>query len=96
MDQSIIKGVVEDTFNKISGSDRVTFKINPADMETFSSFQNYIENRLVGVDKISIQQDASIDQGGCMIETDLGFVDVTIKEKLNIITQAFKKVQSTL
>ena len=96
MDQSIIKGVVEDTFNKISGSDRVTFKINPADMETFTSFQNYMENRLVGVDKISIQQDASIDQGGCMIETDLGFVDVTIKEKLNIITQAFKKVQSTL
>jgi hypothetical protein len=96
LDPSVIKGVVEDTFNKISGSDRITFKINPADMEAFNSFQTYVESRLIGVDKITVQQDQTIEQGGCMIETDLGFVDVTIKEKLNIIAQAFKKVQATL
>ena len=96
MDQSIIKGIVEDTFNKISGSDRVTFKVNPADLESFNTYQSYFESRLVGVDKISVQQDPTIDPGGCIIETDLGFVDVTIKEKLNIITQAFNKVTASL
>ena len=95
MDQTIIKGIVEDTFNKISGSDRVTFKVNPADLESFNSYQTYFESRLVGVDKISVQQDQTIDPGGCIIETDLGFVDVTIKEKLNIITQAFNKVNAS-
>ena len=39
---------------------------------------------------------AEIAQGGCIIETDLGFVDVTLKEKFNIIAQTFKKVKSTL
>ena len=96
LDDSIIKGIVEDTFNKISGSDRVTFKVCAADLETFNKMQPYFESRLIGVDKITIQQDPSIDQGGCVIETDLGFVDVTIKEKLNIVAQAFKKVQATL
>ena len=51
---------------------------------------------MIGVEKISIQQDATIDQGGCIIETDLGFLDVTIREKLNIIAQTFKKVKLTL
>jgi len=96
MDPSIIKSVVEDTFNKISGSDRITFKINPEDVAIFNEFQPYIESRLIGVEKITIQQDGSIAQGGCIIETDLGFVDVTIKEKLNIIAQTFKKVKATL
>ncbi len=96
MDPSIIKDVVEDTFNKISGSDRITFKINPDDLAVFNEFQPYLESRLIGVEKISIQQDGTINQGGCIIETDLGFVDVTIKEKLNIIAQTFKKVKATL
>ncbi len=96
MDPSVIKDVVEDTFNKISGSDRITFKINPDDSEVFNEFQPYLETRLIGVEKITIQQDPTIDAGGCIIETDLGFVDVTIKEKLNIISQTFKKVKATL
>lgn len=96
VDPSVIKSVVEDTFNKISGSDRITFKINPADTAVFNEFQTYVESRLIGVEKITIQQDGTIDQGGCIIETDLGFVDVTIREKLNIIAQTFNKVKSTL
>jgi hypothetical protein len=96
MDPTVIKSVVEDTFNKISGSDRITFKINPEDAAIFNDFQPYIESRLIGVEKITIQHDGSIAQGGCIIETDLGFVDVTIREKLNIIAQTFKKIKATL
>ena len=89
-DPTLINSVIEDTFDKISGSDRIIFKINPADAEAVSDFQSTIESRLVGVEKITIQQ------GGCIIETDLGFVDVTIQEKLNLITQTFKKLKSVL
>ena len=95
LDPTIIKTVVEDSFNKISGSDRITFKINPSDAEIFSEFQPTIESRLIGVEKITIQQDATIEQGGCIIETDLGFVDITIKEKLNIIAQTLHKIKSS-
>jgi flagellar biosynthesis/type III secretory pathway protein FliH len=95
-DPNLINSVIEDTFNKISGSDRITFKINPADADAVNDFQPTIESRLVGVEKITIQQDSTIQQGGCIIETDLGFVDVTIQEKLNLITQTFKKIKSTL
>ena len=91
-DSSIIQSVVEDTFNKISGSDRITFKINPADADAFNQFQPTLESRLIGVEKITVQQDGTVDQGGCLIETDLGFVDVTIREKMNLITQTLKKI----
>ena len=95
-DPNLINSVIEDTLNKISGSDRITFKINPVDADVVNDFQPTIESRLIGVEKITIQQDSTIQQGGCIIETDLGFVDVTIQEKLNLITQTFKKLKSTL
>ena len=95
-DPELINSVIEDTFDKISGSDRIIFKINPADADAVSAFQPTIESRLVGVEKITIQQDSTIQQGGCIIETDLGFVDVTIQEKLNLIIQTFKKIKSVL
>ena len=92
-DAYVIQSVVEDTFNKISGSDRITFKINPADADAFNEFQPTIESRLIGVEKITVQQDGTVDQGGCIIETDLGFVDVTIREKMNLIAQTLKKIK---
>ena len=95
-DSTVIQSVVQETFDKISGSDRITFKINPEDAGIMAEFQPTIESRLVGVEKIVIQQDATIAKGGCVIETDLGFVDVTIQEKLNLITQTFKKIKASL
>ena len=44
--------------------------------DVFNEFKPFIESRLIGVQKITIQQDGTIDQGGAVIETDLGFVDV--------------------
>ena len=96
IDPTVIQSVVEATFNKISGSDRITFRINPRDAQVFNEFQPQIESQLIGVEKINFQQDNTIDQGGCIIETDLGFLDVTIKEKLSIIAHAFRKIKSTL
>jgi hypothetical protein len=85
MDPAIIEGVISETFNKISGSDRIIFKINPDDAEAVTAFQPTIESRLVGVEKITFQHDSTIKRGGCIIETDLGFVDITIREKLAIL-----------
>jgi hypothetical protein len=95
LDPTVIESVIEETFNKISGSDRVTFKINPEDSAIFKDFQSSIESRLIGVEKISIVHDDHIDRGGCIIETDLGFVDITIKEKFNIIAQTLHRLKSS-
>lgn len=93
-DPTLIQTVMSDTFDKISGSDRIIFKVNPDDVEIVDAFQPTIQSRLVGVEKITIQSDPTIERGGCIIETDLGFIDVTIQEKLNLITQTFDKLNT--
>jgi hypothetical protein len=94
-DATLIQTVMSDTFDKISGSDRIIFKVNPDDVEIVDAFQPTIQSRLVGVEKITIQSDPTIERGGCIIETDLGFIDVTIQEKLNLITQTFNKLNTS-
>ena len=92
-DSSLIRGIIDETFDKIAGSDRVTFRVHPDDGPTVQAYESTIQSRLVGVESITIQPDVTIQSGGCLIETDLGAVDITIREKLNLITQTFRQIQ---
>ena len=47
---------------------------------------------LDGVKSFSILEDANVEPGGCIIETNLGFVDARISTKLKAIEEALLKV----
>jgi flagellar biosynthesis/type III secretory pathway protein FliH len=49
---------------------------------------------LDGVKSFSILEDAGVEPGGCVIETNLGFIDAKISTKLKAIGEALKKVSS--
>lgn len=93
VDSDVIKTVCEEAFVKVAGSDRVVFKVHPNDVETMGEFKAYIESKVIGVKKLVVQPDPTIDQGGAIIETDLGFIDITIQEKLSQLLTAFEAVK---
>ena len=49
---------------------------------------------LDGVKSFSIIEDSNIEPGGCVIETNLGFIDARIATKLKSIEEALKKVSA--
>ncbi|MBI2252363.1 MAG: flagellar assembly protein FliH, partial [Armatimonadetes bacterium] len=57
--------------------------------EDRTSFMAMIE----GLKKFDIQADPQIEQGGCIIETDLGNIDARIKTKLDALKIAFKEAE---
>jgi flagellar biosynthesis/type III secretory pathway protein FliH len=46
------------------------------------------------VKSFSIIEDANIEPGGCIIETNLGFIDARIATKLKSIEEALQRVSS--
>ena len=49
---------------------------------------------LDGVKSFSILEDSGIEPGGCVIETNLGFIDAKISTKLKSIEEALRKVST--
>ena len=94
MDPSVVNDVVSAAMEKISGADQVTFKVNPDDIDTINQFQSRIEAKLVGLKKLVILPDPSIDRGGVIIETNVGYVDATIKQQMNVLVRTIQELQS--
>ena len=46
-----------------------------------------------GVKSLSVVEDGTIEPGGCIIETNLGYVDARISTKVKSIEEAFKKAK---
>lgn len=69
---------------------RISVKVNPAQLNTTKENMPTIIST-IGLDaRINIYADATIDVGGCIVETNNGIVDATINTQLEIIKEAFK------
>ena len=77
----IISNVVQ-ALRKVKGRGNIVIKVNMADLklatENIKEFINLVE----GAKSIQVVEDTSIDEGGCIIETDFGEIDARIASQL--------------
>lgn len=79
---SIINENVRIAINKIIGANDVKLRLNPSDLDELTEAS---KNMIYGssFNKIKIEPDARIEQGGCLIETEIGSVDARISTQLS-------------
>jgi flagellar assembly protein FliH len=86
---SIIEEVLKDSFKKILGANSVIIKIHPEDYKILSEDANgkilYDES----FSKIKFEQDDRIEQGGCVVETEIGNVDGRISSQFSELKKYF-------
>lgn len=93
--RSNLKSVLDEAFQKISSSDKVVIRANPADVPFARSVSQEFEQKFSSIRSVSVEEDHSLSEGSCILETDYGFVDARIPMKVSILTEAFKKVLLT-
>ena len=81
-DKSIINENVRLAINKIIGANEIKLKLNPADLDHINDLNKNILNAS-SFSKIKIEADERIEEGGCLIETEIGNVDARISTQLN-------------
>jgi len=87
----ILLETILDVLKTISKDEtKVSIKVNPAQLNlTKESIPDIISS--TGIDaKINVYADATIEVGGCIVQTNNGIVDATINTQLEIIKEAFK------
>lgn len=87
VDQDIVMKILEEAIEKISDNQQVVIRVSHQDLQTVRNNKDKIID-LVEAKNLSIVADKHIEDGGCMIETKLGYIDARIETKLELIEQA--------
>jgi len=92
LNQAVCVNIVAEAISKITDKDRVIVRVNKMDAEFVKMNRDRLLKQMGDIKNFIIQEDSRIDQGGCIIETDLGYIDATISTKLTSIEHAIQKV----
>jgi len=85
--------IVSEAIGRVSDREQIIVKVNREDAEYLKRYKDRLAGMLDGVKSFSIIEDSNIEPGGCVIETNLGFIDARISTKLKSIEEALKKVE---
>ncbi len=80
-----IVGVVRLALSGIGDREQVCIRVNPVDYEKVVEHRSNFERMIEGLKKFDIVADASIDEGGTSIETNLGNIDARLNTRVNAL-----------
>jgi len=80
--RNIIVANVIEALRKVKAKGNITIKVNLADLKLATEHKEAFISTMEGVKTINIVEDSSVDQGGCIIETDFGEIDARIASQL--------------
>ncbi|GHV67444.1 flagellar assembly protein FliH [Spirochaetia bacterium] len=77
----VIANVIQ-ALRKIKGRGNIIVRVNLADLELATEHTKEFIEMAEGTASVQIAEDSSVDQGGCIVETDFGEVDARISSQL--------------
>ncbi len=80
--RSVIISNVVQALRKVKGRGNIIIRVNMADLKLTTEHTKDFVKMLEGAASIQIQEDSSVDRGGCIIETDFGEIDARIASQL--------------
>ena len=80
-----IVGVVKLALSGIGDREQVSIRVNPVDYDKVIEHRSNFERMIEGLKKFDIVADASIDEGGPSIETNLGNIDARLNTRVNAL-----------
>jgi flagellar biosynthesis/type III secretory pathway protein FliH len=92
LNQAVALNIVTEAISKITDRDKVVVKVSNNDYEYVHNHKESIVKLVDDVKNLTIQEDPSMEAGGCIIETDLGYIDSRISIKLDAIQNALQTV----
>lgn len=92
--RDVCLNIVTEAIARISDREQIIVRVNREDSEYLKRYKDRLASMLDGVKSFSIMEDQSIEPGGCVIETNLGYIDAKLATKVKAIEEALQKVAS--
>lgn len=88
----LYEAIIDEAIARVTDKDKVIIRVNPKQIDVVRKYKDRLLERINDIKSLEIQGDPKIDDGGCMIETKLGYVDATLSVKLATIQNALFRV----
>ena len=85
LDPLVVAGVYRKALASLEGSDEITLRVSPEDIEAARAFLER-EEKIPG--RVRIVKDGAVSPGGCIVESETGSVDGRIETQLEAIRRA--------
>ena len=82
----VINNVIQ-ALRKLKSRGDVVIRVNLADLKLTSEHTRDFMDRIENVKSVTVLEDSSVDQGGCVVETDFGQIDARISSQLKEIEE---------
>jgi flagellar assembly protein FliH len=92
--RDVCLNIVAEAIARVSDREQIIIKANREDVEYLKRYKDRLTGMLDGVKSFAILEDSAVEPGGCVIETNLGFIDAKISTKLKSIDGLLKKISS--
>ena len=80
--QEVVRENVIQALRKVKDRGNIIIRVNTADLKLTTEHLKEFISLMEGGQSIQVAEDSSVDQGGCVIETDFGEVDARIANQL--------------
>jgi flagellar assembly protein FliH len=80
--RSVVISNVVQALRKVKGRGNIIIRVNMADLKLTSEHTKDFINLVEGAKSVQIVEDTSVDEGGCVIETDFGEIDARVSSQL--------------
>ncbi len=93
--RDVCLNIVSEAIGRVTDREQIIIKVNREDAEYIKKYKDRIGGIVDGVKSLSILEDSQVEPGGCVIETNLGYVDARISTKIKAIEEAFKRIRES-
>ncbi|MFQ3619995.1 MAG: flagellar assembly protein FliH [Spirochaetales bacterium] len=83
--KNIVMNNVLQALRKLKSKSDITIRVNLKDLQLVTEHAKEIVDLIENVKSVTVLEDASVDPGGCIIETDFGEIDARIATQLKEI-----------
>jgi flagellar assembly protein FliH len=87
----LINNIVQ-ALRKVKGRGDVTIRVNMADVKLTTEHTKDFMNAVESIKNITVAEDSTVDQGGCIVETDFGAIDARISSQLSELEQKILEI----
>jgi flagellar assembly protein FliH len=93
--RDVAMNIISEAIARVSDREQIILKVNKEDIENVKRYKDRLASVIDGVKSFSILEDTQVEPGGCIIETNLGFIDARIKTRIDQIEHALWKAKDS-
>lgn len=91
VNREVMAAILKAAVKKLDVKDSVRVRLNPKDAEYVTGKKHELLGAMDGVREMTIEEDLSVPEGGCVVEAGLAEVDARLEQQLDEITDGLMK-----